>query len=182
MRSLLTYLCPEAILYIEFIRDFLKEVGTDLNAISNYLLGDLAAMSGWHKSRIRARDDCLPEDFDFEDAKIALARKKITPVSVKELEKAERVCIVFQEVTDVSLWEVSKRSEESVKSSLAPARLSGGNPGEGMSSSAAGAIAALSGGNPAPYSLESYAALNCLYCYMLDTFLIFTMQKELQLT
>ena len=74
------------------------------------------------------------------------------------------------EVADFSLWEVAKRGEASVRDSMAPARFSGGNQGSAMTmpggKPAADAVAVLTGGNPQPYSLESYASLNCLYCYM----------------
>ena len=140
-----------------------------MNTVTQYLIGNLS-QTGWSHSRKKIREKYLPEDFDLTEAKVQSAIKRLTGVSTADLEKAESLCAVFMEVLDFSLWDVAQRGDKVVKQSLAPARISGGNQGTASlipgGKSAADAVAAMTGGNPQPYSLESYAALNCLYCYM----------------
>ena len=158
----------EGIIFADYIDRFLTDLSLDLNTISQYLIGDLSS-TGWPAARKKNREKFLPEDFDFTDSTVTSAVKKLTPVSAHDLQRAETVCTVFFDVMDFSLWEVAKRKEECVRTSLNPMRATLG--GQGMAATLAGgkeadAVAALTGGNPQPYCLESYAALNCLYCYM----------------
>lgn len=156
-------------MFVDYVDRFLSEFDLDTNAVSSYLIGDLSK-TGWSQSRKDIREKYFPEDFDTSEANIEQAIQKLKPVSNTALEKAETVCAVFNEVMEFSLWEVVQRANEAVRESMAPARTSGGNQGSASKmaggKTAADAVAQLTGGNPQPYSLESYAALNCLYCYM----------------
>ncbi|KAF8472725.1 hypothetical protein BDZ91DRAFT_760204 [Kalaharituber pfeilii] len=171
----------KGIVFVDYIDRFLKDLDLDMNAITNYLIGDLTH-TNWPHSRKKNREKYLPEDFDHTETKVQSAKKKLTPVSMAELERAEILCSVFWDIMDFSLWEVAKRADEGVKESMAPARISGGNQGSASKMPggkvAAAAIAAMTGGNPQPYSLESYAALNCLYCYMHECPFHVTEKKE----
>lgn len=140
-----------------------------MNAVASYLIGELSR-TGWSQQRKDFRDKFLPEDFDHTEPKVESAIQKLRQVSTSTLERAEAVCSVFMDMLDCSLWEVVQRADDIVKESMTPARTSGGNQGSASKmlggKTAADAVAMLTGGNPQPYSLESYAALNCLYCYM----------------
>lgn len=159
-------------MYTTFINDFLRDLGLNVVVVTNYLIGDISRIHhGANQSRNDAiRRESLPDDFDLEDAKLKYLRESLEPVNVKDLEKAEPVCRVFKQQTKVSIWEVVKRANQMVKDSISPAKLSTGATGtsrkEQREAEREREVAMLTGGNPQPYSLESYAVLNCLLCFM----------------
>lgn len=134
-------------MYTTFLLPFLNEQSLSLSAVTAYLIGPLPRP----RNEI-VRREALPDDFDFDDAKVRSCRDSLEPVTIDELDNAEPVCKVWKQETGISLWEVVKRVDAMVKDNITPARVKV----EGKSES----------GNPAPYSLESYAALNCLLCFM----------------
>lgn len=114
------------------------------------------------------RRESLPEDFDPDDPKVKACRESLEPVTQEELGRAEMACRVFKQQTKISMWEVVKRADQMVKDSIGPARLTTGNTtgGKDKGGEREKEVKELTGGNPLPYSLESYAALNCLLCFM----------------
>lgn len=146
-------------MYTTFLLPFLADLELSLSAVTNYLIGP----SPRSESK---RRDALPDDFDFEDLKVNACREALESVSFEDLDRAEPVCKVWKEETGISLWEVVKRVDEMVKDNISATRIKieGGKAPEEYGEAAREAKEAT--GNPAPYSLESYAALNCLLCFM----------------
>ncbi|RPA92541.1 hypothetical protein L873DRAFT_183359 [Choiromyces venosus 120613-1] len=160
-----------AAMYTTFIHDFLHDLGLGFDAIVGYLVGDITGINnGISQTRSESlRISALPNDFDLEDVKIKALRERLGTVTMEELEKAESVCRIFKQQTKISLWDVVKRVAPGVKDCLSSVKVTNGggvfakDTEEGTNERE---IAAQTGGNPIPYSLESYATLNCLLCYM----------------
>ncbi|KAG0644669.1 hypothetical protein HOY80DRAFT_996830 [Tuber brumale] len=161
-----------AAMYTTFIHNFLRDLNLGFDAIVGYLVGDITGINnGISKPRSEAlRAGALPNDFDREDAKIKAIRERLGTVTMGELEKAESVCRIFKQQTKISMWDVVKRVAPAVKDCLSSAKVTNGVGGAFAKDTDDGSkereIAAQTGGNPIPYSLESYATLNCLLCYM----------------
>lgn len=145
-------------MYTTFLLPFLADLRLSLSAVTSYLIGP-------NPSSESKRQAALPDDFDFEDPKVNACREALESVSVEDLDRAESVCKVWKEETGVSLWEVVKRVDVMVKDNISATRIKveGKAPDE---CDEAAREAKEATGNPAPYSLESYAALNCLLCFM----------------
>lgn len=149
-------------MYTTFLLPFLADLRLSLSAVTHYLIGPNPRSES-------KRRDALPDDFDFEDSKVNACRDALEPVPNEDLDRAEPVCKVWKEETGISMWEVVKRVDLMVKDNISPARVKV-EPGkwpEAYGDAAKEAKEAREAtGNPAPYSLESYAALNCLRCFM----------------
>ena len=159
--------CLDAAMYGIFINEFLKELRVPLNAIVQYLVGDISQMHGGADpaGRDARRNKALPDDFEIDDSKVRAALQNLKPAIASQLSQAEHVCRVFKEMTKISLWEVVKRISRTIKNnaSMSPTKIPGiVGPGDKTGKE----IASMTGGNPWPYSLDSYASLNCLVCYM----------------
>lgn len=139
---------PDAALYTTFLHPFLAAQALTLPAIACYLVGDTPRNEAHRRA-------ALPDDFDADDAKVRTLRDALPPCTPDELDRAEPVCKAWKQETGISLWEVVKRADVTAKDGTR-FKLEGSGK------------AAVEGstGNPAPYSLESYAALNCLLCFM----------------
>lgn len=158
-------------MYTTFIHDFLQDLDLSFDAIIGYLVGDITGINHGISKRSEAlRATALPKDFDREDVKIKALRERLGTVTMEELEKAESVCRVFKLQTKISMWDVVKRVAPAIRDCLSSAKVSNGGGGAFAKDTDDGSkekeIAAQTGGNPIPYSLESYATLNCLLCYM----------------
>lgn len=160
-------------MYGVFLEQFLSEAGVSLDAVIQYLIGDISQIHGGNDpsgSSIRRAKYALPENFNLQDPKINAALQDVQAVDPRELELAERVCHIWKATTKMSLWEVVKKTSRAIKNSLSPAKHTASNAAAGPSEKCDIEVAALTGGNPWPYSLDSYASLNCLICYMWASF------------
>jgi len=157
-------------MYTTFIHDFLQDLDLSFDAIIGYLVGDITGINNGIPKRTEAlRASALPKDFDREDVKIKTLRERLGTVTMEELERAESVCRVFRQQTKISMWDVVKRVAPVIRDCLSSAKVSNGGGAFAKDTddgSKEKEIAAQTGGNPIPYSLESYATLNCLLCYM----------------
>ena len=156
-------------MYGIFLEHFLSEASVSLEAVIQYLIGDISQIHGGNDpsgSSIRRAKDALPENFNLHDPKIISALQDVQAVDPLELELAERVCHIWKATTKMSLWEVVKKTSRAIKNSLSPAKHTASNGAAGAGGKCDIEVAALTGGNPWPYSLDSYASLNCLICYM----------------
>lgn len=167
----------DATMYSNFIEKFLEECDVSVAAVTRYLTGDISRMNGsGSRARLeKARRAALPADFDLENPKWILFNQNREKISDQELERCEAVCAAFKEVTDISIWEVVKIKNPKVKDFISPIRLTTGNGSQPSSSQSSGAreaeipLTESSRGNIINYSLESYASLNCLICFMYAT-------------
>jgi hypothetical protein len=148
------------------MKDFLAEVKVSLDAVIQYLIGDINAMGTDPEGALARRQATLPKDFDLKDPKVIAAKEKATLVEKSELEKAEIVCRVFKETTGISIWEVVKKMSSVVKDSMSPIKQTTSAATAAPNHRGDKDIALMTGGNPWPYSLDSYASLNCMVCYM----------------
>jgi hypothetical protein len=148
------------------VKDFLAEVNVSLDAVIQYLIGDINSMSTDPEAALTRRQAALPKDFDLTDPKVIAAKGKATLVKRSELEKAEIVCSLFKEATGISIWEVVKKMSSVVKDSMSPIKQTTSGATAAPNHRGDKDIALMTGGNPWPYSLDSYASLNCMVCYM----------------
>jgi hypothetical protein len=156
----------DASFYISFMKNFLEEVDVSLDAVILYLIGDISQMYADQNSALARRKSTLPKDFDLTDPKVKTAQKKATSVELSELYAAETVCRVFKEMTGISVWEVAKKLSSVVKDSLSPTKQMTTGASAVLNETGDKEVALLTGGNPWPYSLDSYASLCCVVCYM----------------
>lgn len=146
--------------------DFLAEVKVSVNAMTHYLIGDIRQLSGDYAVNLERREGALPDHFELQDAKILAARTRLVePVNANELKAAEAVCQVFKQTTKVSAWEVIRKVSQPVKNSMSPTKHTTGTCASATEKGDK-EVATLTGGNPWPYSLDSYAHLYCLVCFM----------------
>lgn len=145
-------------MYTTFLLPFLADLGLSLSAVTSYLIGPNPRSES-------KRQAALPDDFDFEDPKVNACREALESVSTDDLNHAELVCGVWKQETGISLWEVVKRVDVMVKDNISATRIKV-EGGKAPECGEAAKEAKEATGNPAPYSLESYAALNCLLCFM----------------
>lgn len=147
--------------------DFLAEVNVSVNAMTHYLIGDIRQLDGDPVLLHERREHALPDHFELQDSKILTARTRLVqPVSADELKVAEAVCYVFKQTTNVSAWEVIRKVSQPVKNSMSPTKHTASGTSASANEKCDQEVALLTGGNPWPYSLDSYAHLYCLVCFM----------------
>jgi hypothetical protein len=98
-------------LYATFIHEFLEEINVSMDAIIQYLVGDISHILGRRDVDpaaciLRRDEEALPIGFNQENPEISKALQSTEHVHKKELVAAEKVCIVFMNETKISLWEV----------------------------------------------------------------------------
>lgn len=115
-------------IYSDFVSSFLDEVNLSMNELFEYLFGDIRQLWGQDRSSkisaLARRDSYLPEH-DGEDAisaddeQIRIIKKRITPVTLRALQQAERVCKVFKVATNMSIWHAVKFASDQTWDSIA---------------------------------------------------------------
>lgn len=98
-------------MYATFIHEFLEEINVSMDAIIQYLVGDISHILGRRDVDpaaciLRRDEEALPIGFNQENPEISKALQSIENVRKKDIVVAEKVCIVFMDETKISLWEV----------------------------------------------------------------------------
>jgi len=147
--------------------DFLAEVKVSIHAMTHYLTGDIQQLGGDYQENDLHRARALPDHFEPQDIKIMVARTRLAwPVGAEELKAAETVCRIFKQTTAVSAWEVIRKVSQPVKNSMFPTKYTTTGASALVGKKGDNQIETHIGGNPWPYSLDSYAHLYCLVCFM----------------